>query len=268
MITRTEKTRKFVKAIWHRLAVRDVRSTPVFILGEMRSGTNMLTDCLDRCWRTATYNESDDDAFVGYALRDDETVMQLVQKSRANFVVFKSLADLARARELLRLFPDAKVVWIFRNYQDVVNSAMRKWTEHNKYLSYILNDPERAGWRAKNLPKSLIEKIRLHYERGISDTSARALIWYVRNSMFFEQSLDSAPNVCLVRYEDLAQSPDQEFDRIFQFLNLPLSRAYYSRVSTRSIRRDKSPEVDGEIARLCEDLLDRMKNEIPANKIT
>lgn len=222
----------------------------------------MLTDCLDRSLKTATYNESDEQAFQGYALRENEIIRGLVEKSRASHVVFKSLADSSRAVELLQLFPSAKVVWIFRNYQDVVNSAMKKWTEHNKYLSYILHEPEKAGWRATNLTSSLLELIRFHYDRDISDTSARALIWYVRNSMFFEQSLDTNSRACLVRYEDLTRLPETEFERIFRFLDLPLSDSFYGRVSTKSIRRDEAPVIDAAITGICDELQQKLISQL------
>lgn len=242
--------------------VRTVESTPVFVCGEMRSGTNMLTNCLDSCWRTAAFNESDDDAFTGYALKSNEVISGLVKSSKASHVVFKSIADSSRASELIELFPQAKIIWIFRDYQDVVNSAMKKWTEHNKYLSYVLHEPEKAGWRSQNLPESLLETIRLHFDRGISDTSARALIWYVRNSMFFEQELARYENVLLVRYEKLAREPGQEFERIFRFLELPLRDSYYDRVSTRSIRRDSTPQIDDAIREICDQLQTKLISQL------
>lgn len=242
--------------------VRAVDPTPVFVCGEMRSGTNMLTNCLDSCWQTAAFNESDDDAFTGYALKSDEVISGLVKKSKASHVVFKSIADSSRADELIELFPSAKIVWIFRDYQDVVNSAMKKWTEHNKYLSYVLHEPEKAGWRSQNLPESLLQMIRLHFDRGISDTSARALIWYVRNSMFFEQELARYENVLLVRYEKLAREPGHEFERIFRFLKLPLRNLYYDRVSTRSIRRDSTPQIDDTIREICDQLQAKLISQL------
>lgn len=267
MLTRKERLRKIYKSTWQKLVVREHRAIPVFILGEMRSGTNMLTDCLDRCLATDTYNENNEHAFDAYALRDDSTIVDLVSKSRATHVVFKSLADSSRALELLELFPNSKAVWIFRNYEDVVNSAIKKWKEHNTYLAYILHDPATAAWRGRNLPDALVNLIRDHYERGIDDTSARALIWYVRNRLFFEQRLDSNARVRLIRYENLAQEPKREFQRVFDFLELPLHDSYLTEVSTRSIRRDPAPVIDAAIERLCDGLFEDLKSRLEAQNL-
>ena len=148
MITKKERLRKGLKSGWQRIAVRAPAPVPVFICGEMRSGTNMLTDCFDRSWNTAIYNETDDDAFTGYALHDDSTVGALIDGSSATHVVFKSIADSSRAAALLETFDRSRVVWIFRNPEDVVNSAMRKWTEHNKYSNTFSTMPRRHGGAA------------------------------------------------------------------------------------------------------------------------
>jgi Sulfotransferase domain len=251
MLTRRERLRKAYKVVWHQLIVRETHAVPVFIFGEMRSGTNMLTDCLDRTMRTAIFNETDSEAFDSYVLRDNQVIVNLVNRSKATHVVFKSLADSGRAIELLELFPSSKALWLFRNYEDVVNSALRKWTQHRTYLSYILEDPDKAGWRATNLPQSLLRTIREHYERGLDDASARALIWYFRNRLYFEQGLDSRPNVRLIRYEDLVQNPGTELRQVCRFLHLPMRDSYFKNVSQRSIRRNPPPKIDDDVAALC-----------------
>jgi hypothetical protein len=266
LITRKEKARKLLKTIWQRIVVREAHAIPVFVFGEMRSGTNMLTDCLDRSMRTAIYNETDDEAFEDYVLRSNDVVGRMIERSRASHVVFKALADSSRAIELMRVFPATRAIWIFRNYQDVVNSAMRKWTEHKKYLAYILDDTEEAGWRSANLPKSLIEIIDYHYGRNIDDTSARALIWYVRNSLFFEQNLQTMEKVQLVRYENLVRAPNIEFERIFHFLGLPLQGSYFEAVSAGSISRDAAPKIDSQVAEICDELHGRLVDQLLAGR--
>lgn len=222
----------------------------------------MLTDCLDQSWQTDVYNESDEDAFDGYALKNNSILQRLIEKSKATHVVFKSLADSARASELLELLPNARAIWIYRNYEDVVNSAIKKWTEHNKYLYYILHEPETAAWRARNLPSNLLSIISEHYERGLSDTSARALIWYVRNQLLFEQELGSRHDIRLLRYEELAKKPASELKRIFEFLEIPLKEPYYRQISTRSIGRDVPPVIDEAVRTLCEALTVELDNQL------
>ena len=105
MLTKRDKIRKRWKKAIGLFKSRTRSPVPVFIFGEMRSGTGMLTECLDRSLSTEVSNETDEEAFDGYALRADSIIESLISKSSS---------------------------------RHVVNSALRKWTEHNKYLHYIL----------------------------------------------------------------------------------------------------------------------------------
>lgn len=254
MLTKRDKARKLYKQARAMVAGRARHSTPVFIFGEMRSGTNMLLECMDRSRDTEVFNETDDEAFDGYELRSNEVIEKLIQNSPATHVVFKTLADSARAAELLRYFAEAKAIWIYRRYQDVVNSALRKWNEHNRYLQDILHDRDRARWRATNISEQSLMLVRAHYERGISEASARALIWYIRNRPYFEQELDRNAAVRLLNYEYLVSNAEHELASVFGFIGLPFRGSYIGHVSSSSVARFVAPVLDDEITKLCDGL--------------
>ena len=258
MLTKKEKLRKFAKRIRHAAVVRARETTPVFVLGEMRSGTNMLMECFDRSPDTDIFNETDDEAFDGYMLRDLETVAGLIDRSKATHAVFKAIADSARASELLSAFPSARIVWIFRRYEDVVNSAMRKWKEHNRYLEDVLDNPDRAKWRATNVSDESKAIVREHYERGLSEESARALIWYLRNRPFFEQSLMDRSEVYLINYEDLVTDPKSHLTGVLHFVNLTFRSGLVEHVSPKSIGRNDPPKIDRQVHSLCQGLFDEL----------
>lgn len=254
MTTRRERLRKAVKRGVNALRPRRSPPIPVFLFGEMRSGTNMLLDCFDSCIEAETFNETDPEAFVAYELRDLATIADLVHRSRATHVVFKPTADTNRAAEIMDAFPGSRSVWIYRRYQDAVNSAMEKWQQHNEYLRIVLEDPARASWRARNLAASDRDLIRLHHGRGLSEQSARALIWYLRNAPCVREQLDRRDDLLLVNYETLVTSPDSELRRIFAFLGIPFRERYRRHLSTSSIRKAVDPEVDSQIEALCQGL--------------
>ena len=262
MLTKRQKLRKHYKRAVNRLRRHPGNKVTIFIFGEMRSGTNMLADTLDLCPLTEVFHETDDEAFVDYVLKDNGELRRLVDRSPATHVVFKCIADSARARDLLDVFPGSKGLWIFRKYTDVVNSAMRKWQDHNRYLHDILFDEDRAAWRRVNMPDSHLALIKEHYERSISETSARALIWYVRNDMYFCQGLDSASDVHLINYEHLVRNPVAGMQSSFDFVGLPFSEKYTDHISPRSINRSAAPELDGAIEHLCRELLARFHDTL------
>lgn len=145
-MTKKQKLNKIYKQLIHRLVVRE-SARPAFVFGSQRSGTNMLMDVLKKHPATDCYDETDSEAFDNYVLRDTKVVDRLVSDSRARLAVFKAITSSQHAANLLKRFSSGKAVWIYRDYNDVVNSALRRFTEHRKYLGYILHDPVRAGWR-------------------------------------------------------------------------------------------------------------------------
>jgi len=261
LLTRRDKLRKLYKKALRQMKAPGL-SAPVFIFGEMRSGTNMLTECMDRSLRTEVFNETDDVAFDGYALRNDAHIGRLIAKTRADCVVFKSLADSARARELLKTFQGSKGIWIYRRFEDVVNSALKKWTEHSQYLRYVLEEPEKARWRRMNLSDDTLKLIRAHYERGLSDASARALIWYVRNSLYFEQNLDEHEAMRLINYEKLVSAPEAHLRKVFGFVGLGFELNFVGHVSTNSVKKDVAPEIDDAVLELCNSMWQRLNDAL------
>lgn len=219
----------------------------------------MLLDCFDTCLEAETFNETDPEAFLKYELKDFECITDLIDRSRATHVVFKPTADGNRATEIMDAFPGSRSVWIFRRYQDAVNSALEKWHQHNEYLRVAVEDPARARWRARNLTASDLDLIRQHYARGLSEPSARALIWYLRNAPIVREELDRRSDLLLVNYETLVTSPDNELRRIFSFLGIRFRERYVKHISTTSIRKGAEPALDPQIEQLCRDLTAKLK---------
>jgi hypothetical protein len=261
MLPQRERIRKQLKHFRNWLAGPAEKTTAVFVFGDQRSGTNMLKECFTRTRSTDVYNESDEDAFDDFMLRPLETLEGLINSSHASHVIFKSLADSARARELLNHFTDSRGIWIYRNYKDVVNSAVRTshWRSPLENLRMTLEEPERARWRRMNLSDSQLALLREHYDRGLSDNSARALFWYIRNDLLFSQNLAQDPRITLISYESLIANPDEELHRAWAHVGLTLEPEYHAHFSPRSIGRHPEPEVDEQIAQLAQSMMDRLE---------
>ncbi|MFQ5462385.1 MAG: sulfotransferase [Phycisphaerae bacterium] len=269
MLTTKARVAKTVRRVRQRLTGMRGHAVPAFVLGAQRSGTNMLMDVLGRCPYVEAFNETDPEAFDHYRLKPPASLVALVERSFARVALFKPICDSQKARVLLDVFPDGKVVWIYRDYRDVVNSALRQFQDHTKYLHYVLHEPDVAGWRLENVSDKSLDLVRQFHARGIDDASARALIWVLRNEQFFQNELDSDDRAMLVRYESLVQDPATEFEALFRFLDLPFDPSCVLRVSPHSINKHASPDIHPEIAALCADMtarLDRRRSAGPARR--
>ena len=227
----------------------------VFVAGAQRSGTNMMMDVLERSLQTDIYHETDTRAFDNYLMRDVCVIRALVEESKAPIFVIKALCELDRLTELMTSFEPAKTVWIVRDFNDVVNSALISFKSLPRSVADMVIYRDQEDWRSRGMSDATFGLLRELYHAEIDAASAIALFWYSRNILFFEQHLDQDSNVLLVRYESLVSEPERSFERIFKFLELNYSLRIVSNVFNSSIGRRPPPVIESAVREVCEELL-------------
>lgn len=241
---------------WHRLN-RSSRQQHVFVAGMQRSGTNMVMEVLDRSFHTDVFHETDSRAFEHYEMRPDAVIRSLAAKSGAPFFVIKALCELDRVKALMEAFPPAKTIWIVRDFNDSVNSAVASFSHFAARMARMSEDRLSDGWYGRGMSDATHALLKQTYHPNISETSAAAMMWYYRNALFFDQGLHNDPRALLVKYESLVTEPQNEFPRIFSFLGIPYSPWLSRHVFASSVRRKPAPNIDKPIAELCEALTHR-----------
>src|SRR5690606_31615112 len=99
----------------------------VFVVGSQRSGTRLPLQVMDQAPAIATYSEGAAPFFDRVLLQRLDRVEALGRLSVFPVVALKPICETHRVIELLERFPRSRAVWIFRHYQDAVNSASVKW---------------------------------------------------------------------------------------------------------------------------------------------
>ncbi len=252
---------RFRKAVLQRAQHLDSAPSPLFIVGTQRSGTNMLEGILDGSLDTWIYNESNPRAFNKYRIKDLETQRQLISSAHSKWVVFKPLCDSQNIDILLDNHPNSKAIWIYRRYQDTANSAVHKWGEIQlNMIRTVVTKPESKRWFCERLSPEIRQIVTNLYHDDMSDHTAAALKWWLRNVIFFELDLlKRGKQVLLVEYEKLVVNPEQVSRVIFDFLDIPFDAKYVEQISSSSINKVPFPDIDPQVAALCDDLLDRLK---------
>lgn len=246
---------------WARAAVSGgrPRTRVVFVVGSQRSGTRLPIQIMDQSPDIATYSEGTAPFFDGVLLEPLDRVRRLVARSAAPVVALKPICETHRVHELLDSFPGSKAVWIFRHYEDTVASASVKWTSGRDVLRRLaVRDFKAASWRAGGLSEQrLALATRLYYD-DMSLHEANAVMWYLRNALFFDLDAGSRPDVLLVRYEDLVASPQQHFARVFDFIGTPIPAAAVNAIRSSGRARRPFPDISREVSSLCEELHQRL----------
>ncbi|HYY32317.1 MAG TPA: hypothetical protein VE693_01865 [Gaiellaceae bacterium] len=254
----------------HRLAPHAV---PVFIVGIQRSGTEMLVDAFRRCPEIQVYNESrSSPAFRDFSLREDAVVKGLVERSDHRCVVFKSLCDSHRVPHLLTDLgtpSSGRAVWSFRSMEGRVRSVLAVWPENNRrVLREIALQGPTGHWEAGGLSEGRLELIRsFDYER-LSQASAAALLWFLRNELFFELGLDQRADVALSSYEETLASPTAGIRALCEFLGVSYANRMAEHIAGRPPATRGSLEIDPVIHDLCAELEARFEAALEARGTT
>ena len=246
---------------WLRMATGRTRSPArfVFIVGSQRSGTRLPLQVLDLAPEVMTYSEGAAPYFRRVLLEPLDRVESLRRGSPFPVVVLKPICETHRVNELLDCFPRSRAVWIFRNYQDAVNSASVKWRSGREAVRRLAStNPESAGWRVGGLTPEKLQLVRELYSERMTLHEANALMWYLRNSLFFDLGANLRADVLLVQYEDLVANSGKAFSRLFQFLDIPLPQGIDRGIKESSASERRFPDISPAIRGLCDELHQRL----------
>lgn len=247
------------KAVAHRtrrfLDHSEVKRRYVFVGGVQRSGTNMMMDVLERSYETDVYHEWDTRAFHGYLMRDRPVIHHLAEQSPAPVFIIKALCELQELSSLMDEFAPSQLLWVLRNYEDVVNSMLVSFKNQAQQMRRLVMHGEASpAWIGKGISDETFAVLKRLVHDDINDASAAALLWYSRNRLFFDRRFDRDHRAMLVRYESLVTDPANQFKRIFEFLNLRFTPRIVRTVFASSIRRHRPPSIEAPVREICEGL--------------
>lgn len=231
----------------------------VFVVGSQRSGTRLPLEVLEHAPQVSTFSEGSQPYFDNVLLKPLDRVERLLRRSPAAVVALKPICETHRTVELLDRFPASRAIWIFRHYQDAVNSASVKWRSGRDNVRRLATgELHAAGWRAGGLSADKLDLVRRLYRDDMSLHEANAVMWFLRNDLYFDLHADERPDVLLVRYEDLVRDPSLQFARVFDFVEIPPPSGLASAIRSTAGTRRSFPEISSEVRALCERLHERL----------
>lgn len=231
----------------------------IFIVGCQRSGTTMLGQCFDRDYQVKEYGEY---GLSGNSLRIPalDVVENIAAGQRAPVFVAKPLVESQRTNELLKFFPNSTAIWMLRHYRDVANSSFRKFgvSATIRNLGAIVEN-NRSHWMAECASDAVREVVRRYYRENMPPLDGKALIWYVRNVLYFEQRLEEHDRVRTVFYNDIVSNPHKVMQSIYRFAEIDYpGEKIVSGIHNKSVGLGRSIEIDWNIENLCEELWQRL----------
>ena len=248
------------KLIWRLKNKGSKQASPVYIIGVQRSGTTMLGECLDESPEIIHYPEHDKNAFNNFILKDNKTILSLINKCRHKYVIFKPLTDSHRAENLLGISKNSKAIWMYRRYENRATSAVTKFGSHNlKLLNQFVKGENLSCWQAQGLDTNDIDLIKSFSPDKMSPESAALLFWYLRNNLFFKQHLDQRNDIALVSYESFVQNPANIMYGITRFIGIDYNDYLVAQVHKKSLPIRKIPKLEPRLVELCDDMYARLE---------
>lgn len=239
------------------------QSIPVFILGKHRSGTSLLFRVLSRNLKVCPFNEKQSSAiFDNYKVRSFDNIKKTVQRCGAPVALVKPISDSDAVLDFIKIFPDCKILWIYRNFRDVTNSTFRKWPEVHQFIRNQIQESNPGPFFSKNT----YNKVKTIYHSGLSDYECVCLIWWVKNMIVVENNLDQLLNVMLIDYDKLIKNVVPQFDEICRFIGVKFNQNHAREVNQESFKKAPFGDVDLQIKTMCEDLESELEQRYLSNR--
>lgn len=229
-----------------------------FVVGAQRSGTNMVMNLLDRSYETTVFHETDPRAFDDYYMREAEVIQALIDDAPGPLVVIKALCEMDRLAWLMARFAPARAIWIVRNYDDAVSSSLRSFTQVAGQVAAIVRNRNAHPWIGRGMSDVTHERLRDLYTPGMTDATAVALFWYIRNRLLYDAGFHRDPRVLVVSYDRLVANPGEELRRLFDFLDIAVPAGIPEHVSSTSLGRGRRPDIGAAVRAEC----DRLHREL------
>jgi hypothetical protein len=248
--------KRFTKEMRFRLRPAP-HSIPVFVFGQQRSGTTMLMSAFDWNDDCRVYEEGDPRVFENLRVPDLPKLAETLRRSGAPRNCLKPLCDSHRVDEFLRIFPDARCIWMFREHLAVSRSAVRRFPNAHLTLRAICERRPTASWFEEGLSPSTRQTLESVYRASLSARECACLIWWARNTIAIEQSL--LGRAWFADYDELVRDKQAGFARLFRYLRLELDDKSTDFVHDTSSRTSDAIELDPQVAALCTNMLSELR---------
>lgn len=242
------------KAIWFAMHTKSKATSLVLIMGNGRSGTTMLGETFARDFRIESLHENDPKVQQDFMLVY-ERLPYVVALSRAHTLVIKPILNSFDAAWILKEYPEAKIIWLVRDYLDVASSTVEKWGPRiGNWLRDLVLHNTGDNWLSRGIPDDTLAVLRTLDVAELSDHDLICLVWWSVNRTVLLHRLQQGDRLLGVRYEALAQNPRRVLGEIYEWMGLEFRPYLAKYVHARSVGKGAHVRIQPLVQRMCDDL--------------
>lgn len=219
----------------------------------------MLLSHLSRTWQVEPFNEDHPAAFENYRLKDVGAIAELVRTSRAPLTLFKPILSTTATTRLLGSFPQARCLFVFRHFDDVVRSSLKKFGSESR-LSHVRNwmDDDFSEFAFAPPPAATRQYLCELWRPDASAETGAALYWLFYNRLFFDLGLNEHDRLRLVHYERIVQAPARSMTAIAEFLGIRFAPSMSDGILSSSVGQVPVQSIDSGVRAECLELWKRL----------
>ena len=219
----------------------------------------MLLNTFERDLRVDVFGENDARVAENYRLVH-EKISPAIEACKTNVLVMKPILNSFDVSSLMNDYRRVKIIWAWRNYQDVVASALKEFgPDVPNYLREIVLEDKGNNWISESLHTESLEILRGLDSVGFTDSDWMALIWWAVNRTVIVHDLSEKERFLLVSYEQVVQNVDVYIRSIYDFIGLSYKQPG-SYVHTASVKKGAKIKLSKDVEKMCANLCQELES--------
>ena len=193
---------------------------PVFIMGCGRSGTSMMVNIFQRDNRIEALAENDPKVAQNFMLVY-EKIVSAVEYCKTPVLIMKPILNSFDASRLLEMHDQAKIIWMLRDYKDMVVSSIKKFRSVVPgYMKNLVLFKKGNNWLSSGMPTETLEILSNIDSTAFTDYDWMGLVWWSVNRTIMLDRLYQSERFLLLEYENLVRHPDPVLSRVYEYFDL------------------------------------------------
>jgi hypothetical protein len=234
---------------------KHANTLPVFIMGCGRSGTTMMLDIFHSDRRIETLGENDPKIATEKFMLRYELLGPAIKQSKAPVLVMKPILNSFDAAKVLTQYRDAKVLWLVRDYKDMIASSMKKFGDRVAVsMREVITGNFGPNWIASGIHRETRRILQDMDSTGFTKLDWMGLVWWSVNRTILVDRLNTYEGFSLIQYEDFVIDQNAFLERIYGIIGLDCHCLGSKMVHANSVGKGSGIQLSPSVEKLCSGL--------------
>ena len=231
---------------------------PVFIVGCGRSGTSMMVNIFQRDERIEALGDNDPKVAQNFMLVY-EKIGPAIEYCKAPVLIMKPILNSFDASWLVETHDRAKIIWMLREYKDMVASSIKKFGPVvSGYMKNLVLFKNGNNWLSSGIPTETLEILSNIDSTAFTDYDWMGLVWWSVNRTIMLDRLYQSERFILLEYENLVCHPDAVLRRVYEYIGLRYKEGSEKYVHAVSVGKGRSIQLHPIVQKICDNLTENL----------